>query len=59
MMDSMDVARSVANRYAFDATRETSRLTEVDEVAAASDLMKASTAYNAALAAAQRLPLTA
>jgi len=58
MMDSMDVARSVTNRYAFDATRETSRLTEVDEVSAASDLMKASTAYNAALAAAQRLPLS-
>jgi flagellar hook-associated protein 3 FlgL len=58
MMNSLDVARSVADRYGADAVDGTSKLIGADEVTAASDLMKASTAYNAALAAAQRLPLS-
>jgi len=57
MMDSMEMAQSVTDRYAFDANAEGARLTQVNEIDAASDLMRAQNAYNAALAAAQRLPL--
>jgi flagellar hook-associated protein 3 FlgL len=56
IMDGVETARSVADRYAFSATVEAGRLTEVDEVSAVTDLMKAKSAMDAALAVAQQLP---
>jgi len=57
MMDAIDVARSVAGRYNTDAKVSLDRLVNADEVSAASDLMRATTAYQQAVAAAQQLPL--
>lgn len=56
IMDGVETARSVADRYAYSAEVETARLTEVDEISAVADLLKAKSAMDAALAAAQSLP---
>jgi flagellar hook-associated protein 3 FlgL len=56
LMDSLDVAQSVASRYGYDAKTSLDRLVNLDEVSAASDLMRATTAYQAAVAAAQQIP---
>lgn len=58
MMDALDVAASVASRYSTDAKLSLNELINVDEVSAATDLMRASTAYNQALAAAQQIPMS-
>jgi flagellar hook-associated protein 3 FlgL len=56
IMDGVETARSVADRYAYSAGLEAGRLTEVDEVSAVTDLLKAKSAMDAALAVAQQLP---
>lgn len=56
IMDGVETARSVADRYSYSGEIEAARLTEVDEVSAVADLLKAKSAMDAALAAAQQLP---
>ena len=56
IMDGVETARSVADRYSYSAEVETGRLTEVDEVQAVSDLLKAKSAMDAALVTAQQIP---
>jgi len=56
MMDGVETARSVADRYSFSAEVEAGRLLEVDEVDAVGDLLKAKNAMEVALATAQQIP---
>jgi flagellar hook-associated protein 3 FlgL len=56
MMDGVQTARSVADRYAFSAEVEAGRLTEVDEVQAVGDLLKAKNALEVALSTAPQIP---
>ncbi|HEX6244276.1 MAG TPA: hypothetical protein VFZ61_25340 [Polyangiales bacterium] len=56
IMDGVETARSVADRYSFSAQVEAGRLTEVDEIQAVTDLLKAKSAMDAALATAQQIP---
>lgn len=54
--DGVETARSVADRYSYSAEVEAGRLTEVDEISAVSDLLKAKSAMDAALATANAIP---
>jgi flagellar hook-associated protein 3 FlgL len=56
MMDGVQTARSVADRYGYSAEVEAGRLTEGDEVGAVGDLLKAKNALDVALATAQQIP---
>jgi flagellar hook-associated protein 3 FlgL len=56
MMDGVQTARAVSDRYAFTAEVEAGRLTEVDEVQAIGDMLKAKNALEVALATAQQIP---
>lgn len=56
MLDGVNTARSVADRYSYSAEVEAGRLTEVDEVQAVADLLRAKSAMDAALATAQQIP---
>lgn len=56
MMDGVETARSVADRYSFSAEVEAGRLREVDEIDAVGDLLKAKSALEVALATAQQIP---
>lgn len=56
MMDGVETARAVADRYSFSAESEAARLTEIDQVSAVTDLLKAKGALDAALAVAQQMP---
>lgn len=56
MMDGVETARSVADRYSFSAETEAGRLTEVDEVEAVGALLKAKNAMDIALQTAQQIP---
>ena len=56
MMDGVETARSVADRYSFSAEVEAGRLLEVDQVDAVGDLLKAKNAMEVALATAQQIP---
>lgn len=56
MMNGVDTARAVADRYSYSAETESARLTEVDQVSAITDLLKAKGALDAALAVAQQMP---
>jgi flagellar hook-associated protein 3 FlgL len=55
MMDNVQTAGSVAERYNFAATLESARLTEADELDAIADMMKARTAYEAAVTVARQI----
>ena len=55
MMDSVQAAHSVADRYANAATLESARLTEADQISAIADMMKARTSFEAAVAVAQQI----
>lgn len=57
MLNSLDVARAVADRHAYTSQIETARLVEIDEVSALTDLVKAKSALELALATAQQLPV--
>jgi flagellar hook-associated protein 3 FlgL len=56
MMDGVETAGAVADRYSFSAQSEAARLTQVDEISAVTDLLKAKGALDAALAVAQQMP---
>lgn len=56
MMDSVELARNVADRQQYRATTEIHKLIEVDEISAATDLLQAKSALEAALAVAQQIP---
>jgi flagellar hook-associated protein 3 FlgL len=56
-MNNVGVAKSVAERTRDGAKLEQARLTEADEVGAITDLVKAKSAYDTALAVAQKLPV--
>jgi flagellar hook-associated protein 3 FlgL len=56
MMDGVQTARSVADRYAYSAEVENGRLTEIDEVEAVGALLKAKNAMEIALQTAQQIP---
>lgn len=56
MLDGVETARSVADRYSFSAQVEAARLTEADQLTAVADLLKAQNALEAALATAQGMP---
>jgi flagellar hook-associated protein 3 FlgL len=56
VMDGVEMARSVADRYSFSAKLEAARLTEADQMAAVTDLLRAKNALDAALATAQAMP---
>jgi len=55
MMDGVQVANAVADRHAFRATLEKSRLVEADEITAAADLMQAKSALEKAVAVAGQI----
>lgn len=57
MMNTATMARTLSERHAFNATNEISRLTEVDEFEAATNLVKARSALDAAVAVAQQIPV--
>lgn len=57
MLNSADMARNVSERHSLAATTEIARLTEIDEVEAATNLIKARTALDAAVAVAQQIPV--
>jgi flagellar hook-associated protein 3 FlgL len=57
MQNSVDTVRAVADRHATRAGNEVSRLTEADEFAAATDLIRTRTALEAAIAVAQQIPI--
>lgn len=57
MMDSADMARNVSERHALSATTEVGRLTEIDEFEAATNLLRARSALDAAVAVAQQIPV--
>lgn len=56
MLDGVEMARSVADRYSFSAQVEAARLTEADQMMAVTDLLKAKNSLEAALATAQGMP---
>jgi len=56
MMNGVSTAQSVADRYSYSAKNEAARLTEADQVSAVTDLLKAKSALDAALAVAQQMP---
>jgi flagellar hook-associated protein 3 FlgL len=56
MMDGVQTARSVADRYSYSAEVEAGRLTEIDEVDAVGALLKAKNAMEIALQTAQQIP---
>lgn len=58
IMNSLQTARSVAEKHADISEGERGRLTEIDEVSAATAMLKATSAYNSAVAIAQKLPLS-
>lgn len=57
MMDSVSVAKSVADNYSYRAQTSISNLVEVDQVTSATNLMQAKNALDAALAVAQQIPV--
>lgn len=56
MLDSVETARNVADRYSYSAEAEAARLTENDQVMGITDLLRAKGALDAALAVAQQMP---
>jgi flagellar hook-associated protein 3 FlgL len=56
MSDGVEAASAVADRYSYSAKVEASRLTEIDEVSAVTDMLKAKAALEAATATANELP---
>ena len=57
MVNTATMARNVSDRHVLNATTEISRLTEVDEFEAATNLVKARSALDAAVAVAQQIPV--
>lgn len=56
MVEGVQTASAVADRYSYSAKVEASRLTEIDEVSAVTDMLKAKAALEAATATANELP---
>ncbi|HEY6881829.1 MAG TPA: flagellar hook-associated protein FlgL [Polyangiales bacterium] len=56
MMDSVELGRNVAEQQQARATNQIHNLTEMDEVSAATNLLQAKNALEAALAIAQQIP---
>lgn len=57
LLDGVEMARSVADRHAYRAELEIGRLVEVDEISAATDLLRAKSALETALTVAQQIPV--
>ena len=57
MMNNVETVRAVADRHATRATSEVSRLIEADPFAAATDLLRARSALESAIAVAQQIPV--
>ena len=57
MMENVDTVRAVADRHVTRAQTETARLIEGDPFAAATDLLRARTALETAIAVAQQIPV--
>jgi flagellar hook-associated protein 3 FlgL len=57
LLDGVEMAHNVADRHAYRAEGEISRLLAVDEITAATDLLRAKSALEAALAVAQQIPV--
>lgn len=55
-LDGLEIARAVVERQAASAVTEHSRLVDADEVSAISDLMRAKSALDAAIATAGQIP---
>jgi flagellar hook-associated protein 3 FlgL len=55
LLDGVEMAHSVADRHAYRAELEIGRLVEVDEISAATDLMRAKSALEMALTVAQQI----
>jgi flagellar hook-associated protein 3 FlgL len=56
LLDGVEMARSVADNHSYRAQLEVGRLTEVDEITAATNFLKAKSALEAALTVAQQIP---
>jgi len=56
MLDGAKVAGAVASQHSYQAELQVSKLVEVDEIAAATNLVQAQNALNSALAIAQQMP---
>jgi flagellar hook-associated protein 3 FlgL len=56
LLDGVEMARTVADNHSFRAQQEVGRLTEVDEITAATNFLKAKSALEAALTVAQQIP---
>jgi hypothetical protein len=56
MLDGAQVAGAVASQNSYQSKLEIGRLVEVDEITAATNLVQAQNALNAALAIAQQIP---
>ncbi len=56
-LDGLEIARAVAERQSAAAVTEHSRLVDADEVTAISDLMRAKSALDAAIATAGQIPV--
>jgi len=57
LLNGVEMARSVADRHSYRAELEIGRLVEVDEISAATDLIRAKSALEAALTVAQQIPV--
>lgn len=55
LLDGVEMAKSVADRHAYRAELEIGRLVEVDEIGAATDLLRAKSALETALTVAQQI----
>lgn len=57
MMDSVSVTQAIADRYSYRSEVEIARLTEIDEISSATNLVQAKSALESALAIAQQIPV--